>query len=148
MSRTSKSVKCTALLAAIPYLLFCNSVMASCNSVQSDLSQKAIELRLAPMEKLTIGEAVVAQVAPGSLGPDAGKKRYDTNCQMCHATGLAGAPKFGDKAAWAPRIKKGVPTLLNTVIKGLNAMPPRGACPTCSDEELKMTIQYMIDQAK
>jgi len=78
----------------------------------------------------------------------ADKKIYDTKCFACHANAVAGSPKFGDKAAWAPRIATGMDSMLAIVIAGKGAMPPKGSCMECTDEQLKSTIQYMIDAAK
>ncbi len=88
--------------------------------------------------------AVTAAAAPSS---DAGKKLYDSICMACHAAGVAGAPKFGDKAAWAPRIATGMDTLYTSVIKGKNAMPPRGGSGA-SDDDIKAAVQYMVAAAK
>jgi cytochrome c5 len=76
-----------------------------------------------------------------------GQTTYETYCKACHATGVAGAPKLGDKEAWAPRIAKGNDALLNSAKNGLNAMPPMGTCMTCSDEDLKAAIAYMVEQS-
>ena len=65
----------------------------------------------------------------------------------CHGTGVAGAPKFGDKAAWAPFIATGMDAMLKVAINGKGAMPPRGAS-TATDDELRAAIQYMVDHAK
>ncbi|HHH44551.1 MAG TPA: cytochrome c5 family protein [Gammaproteobacteria bacterium] len=78
----------------------------------------------------------------------ADKAIYDSKCSACHATGVAGAPKFGDKEAWAPRIATGMDTLLAVATKGKGAMPPKGTCMDCTEEQLKSTIQYMVDAAK
>jgi len=75
-----------------------------------------------------------------------GQKIYQKSCQACHIAGVAGAPKLGDKAAWAPRIAKGNDALLSSAKNGLNAMPPMGTCMTCSDEELSAAIAYMVEQ--
>jgi cytochrome c5 len=75
-----------------------------------------------------------------------GQKIYDTTCHACHAAGVAGAPKLGDKAAWAPRIAKGPDALLSSVKNGLNAMPPKGTCMACSDDELRAAMLYMVEQ--
>jgi cytochrome c5 len=75
-----------------------------------------------------------------------GQKIYQASCQACHAAGVAGAPKLGDKAAWAPRIAKGNDALTASVIKGLNAMPPKGACMSCGDDELRAAVLYMVEQ--
>ncbi|MFW2438814.1 MAG: c-type cytochrome [Arenicellales bacterium] len=77
-----------------------------------------------------------------------GKKIYDTKCFTCHASGVANAPKFGDKAAWAPRIATGMDAMLAVSLKGKGAMPPKGTCMDCSDEDMKAAIQYMVDAAK
>jgi len=77
-----------------------------------------------------------------------GKATYDATCQLCHAAGVAGAPKVGDKEAWAPRIAQGMDTLLQHATNGLNAMPPKGTCATCTDEDLKAAIEYMTSQSQ
>jgi cytochrome c5 len=75
-----------------------------------------------------------------------GQKIYQGSCQACHAAGVAGAPKIGDIEAWAPRIAKGKEAMLSSVKNGLNAMPPKGACMSCTDEELQAAIAYMVEQ--
>ena len=75
-----------------------------------------------------------------------GQKIYQKSCQACHATGAAGAPKLGDKEAWAPRIAKGNDALLSSVKNGLKAMPPKGTCMSCSDDELRAAVDYMVGQ--
>ena len=76
-----------------------------------------------------------------------GKEIY-AKCQGCHNVGVLGAPKYGDKTAWAPRIKRGVEDLLKVAKAGKGAMPPKGTCFDCSDAELKAVIQYMMDSGK
>jgi cytochrome c5 len=75
-----------------------------------------------------------------------GQKIYQASCQACHATGVAGAPKLGDKAAWAPRIAKGNDAMLSSVKNGLKAMPPKGTCMSCSEDELRAAMEYMVGQ--
>ena len=77
-----------------------------------------------------------------------GKKIYDTTCTACHAAGVANAPKLGDKAAWAPRIKQGMTALLQSALKGKGAMPPKGGNASISDADLRAAIEYMVSQAK
>ena len=89
----------------------------------------------------------VAAVAAAAASSDAGKKLYDTNCMACHAAGVAGAPKFGDKAVWAPRIATGMDTLYASAIKGKNAMPAKGGSGA-SDDDVKAAVQYMVAAAK
>jgi cytochrome c5 len=75
-----------------------------------------------------------------------GQKIYQASCQACHAAGVAGAPKLGDKEAWAPRIAKGNEALFSSVSNGLNAMPPKGGCMSCSEDGLRAAIEYMVEQ--
>lgn len=90
---------------------------------------------------------VTAAPAPTALA-DVGKALYDKACFACHVSGAAGAPKFGDKAAWAPRIGIGIEALTASVIKGKNAMPPRGTAVGASDAEIRAAVEYMVKAAK
>ncbi len=80
-----------------------------------------------------------------------GKKIYEASCQACHGTGVAGAPKTGDKAAWGPRIKQGSATLYDHAIKGFQGkagmMPPKGGS-SASDDEVKAAVDYMVSASK
>ena len=67
---------------------------------------------------------------------------------VCHGAGIAGAPKFGDKAAWAPRLKTGIDTLHSNALKGKGAMPPKGGNGALSDDEVKAAVDYMAAAAK
>ena len=77
-----------------------------------------------------------------------GLATYTKSCAVCHAGGVAGAPKLGDKAAWAPRISTGVDALVASVTNGKGVMPPKGTCMDCSDADLKDAVDYIIGQAK
>ena len=77
-----------------------------------------------------------------------GQQIYQSTCAACHATGVAGAPKLGDKAAWAPRIAQGMDTLLANATNGKNAMPPKGTCASCTEADLKAAIEYMVSQSQ
>ena len=81
-------------------------------------------------------------------GPRSGEEVYNASCGACHASGAAGAPKTGDAGAWAPRIAQGEATLVKHAIEGLNAMPPKGMCMTCSDDEIKAAVEYMVEKSK
>jgi cytochrome c5 len=78
---------------------------------------------------------------------DAGKKLYESICTSCHTAGVAGAPKLGDKAAWAPRIATGMDTLYASAIKGKGAMPAKGGSGA-SDDAIKAAVQYMVADSK
>lgn len=81
------------------------------------------------------------------VSAEAGQKVYEKVCQICHATGVAGAPKFKDNAAWKERGAQGMTVLLEHVEKGYKTMPPKGSCAECSNEELESAILYMLTQA-
>lgn len=96
--------------------------------------------------------ASLKTAAPAAAGAgsnlEAGKKLYNTVCMACHASGVMNAPKFGDKAAWAPRIATGIDTLHNAALHGLNAMPPKGGAANASDDDVKAAVDYMVSAAK
>lgn len=92
--------------------------------------------------------AAPAAAAPAAAAAADGKAVYDKTCVACHGSGVAGAPKLGDKAAWAPRIATGPDALLNSVLKGKNAMPPKGGNSALSDAEVKAAMEYMVAQSK
>ena len=75
-------------------------------------------------------------------------RTYRTACAACHNTGAAGAPKMGDKAAWKARIATGMDTMVQSVIKGKGAMPPKGGRPNLTDAQVKAVVAYMVDQSK
>ncbi len=79
--------------------------------------------------------------------PD-GAKVYASGCNACHATGVAGAPKFGDKAAWAPRASQGIGALTASVIKGKGAMPPKGGQASASEADIRAAVEHMLAAAK
>jgi cytochrome c5 len=98
---------------------------------------------------LIVAAAVSALFAQNAMAAD-GKGTYTKACASCHATGAANAPKFGDKAAWAPRIKTGMPALYNTALKGKpgTAMMPKGGNASLSDDDVKAAVDYMVAAAK
>ena len=74
---------------------------------------------------------------------------YGKTCATCHAIGIAGAPKLGDGAAWEPRLAKGMDVLYNSGINGLApGMPAKGMCFTCSDDDIKAIVDYMVESVK
>ena len=77
----------------------------------------------------------------------AGKALYTQVCQACHAAGVLNAPKFGDKTAWAPRLKDPMDTIYNYALHGKGAMPPKGGS-TASDADVKAAVDYMVSAAK
>jgi cytochrome c5 len=112
--------------------------------IASDLPQA--EEKVSGSTSQAPGSAPAPVAASG--GADATKTIYGSSCAACHDSGAAGAPKLGDKAAWAARIKAGKETLYNSALKGKNAMPPKGGNASLSDEDVKQVVDYMVTQAQ
>ena len=93
--------------------------------------------------------AATAPAAASSSKPDPakGKAVFNTNCAVCHATGVAGAPKVGDKAAWSARISQGFETLHNHSLNGIRGMPAKGGNPSLPDADLVNAVGYMFTEA-
>jgi cytochrome c5 len=98
-----------------------------------------------PAAEAPMAEPAAAAAAAQTAAVD-GQKIYQASCQACHVAGVAGAPKLGDKGAWAPRIAKGNDALYSSVMKGLNAMPPKGGCMSCSEDELRAAVDYIVTE--
>ena len=138
---------------------------------QASTSDAAVKQRIAPVAKVEVDPnapaaqpaaqpaaatpavAAVAVPPPAAKGDakaagGGGKATYDTVCAVCHGTGAAGAPKLGDKAAWAPRLAQGANALHANAIKGKGAMPPKGGNPSLSDAQVSAAVDYMVGTAK
>lgn len=127
------------------------------------LTDESVAKRLQPVGKLVfasdllqtdsnlleIESTALATVAPTIAVSSADKIQavYTASCAACHVSGAAGAPKQGDKLAWAPRIKNGNAALYNSAIKGKNAMPAKGGNASLSDDDVKAVVDYMVSQA-
>ena len=101
----------------------------------------------APSAAMPAATATAAKGAVATAKVD-GAKVFASGCNVCHTAGVAGAPKLGDKAAWAPRMGQGIDALTAAVIKGKGAMPPRGAVANASDAELRGAVEYMVATVK
>lgn len=122
-------------------------------SSTTDMSDAAVAERIQPVAQLNTGapivpEAPAAAPVAAASGARSGQDIYQSTCFVCHGTGAAGAPMLGNAAAWAPRISKGMDVLMNSALNGLNAMPARGTCGDCSDDDLKAAIEYMVENSK
>ena len=104
------------------------------------------------MKKMLVTASAVALMTMGSLAHAGGKETYQAACFACHGTGAAGAPKLGDKAEWAPRIKQGMKVLEEHAIKGFKGskgfMPAKGGRADLSDADVKSAVKYMVAQSK
>lgn len=131
-----------ALAFAVPIaLVVLLSQLVTGVSPREGQSESDVQSRILPVGQVTLAEAN----APS--GNQSGEQVYQAVCKTCHEAGLAGAPKSGDKAAWAPRIKSGVDALFASAIKGKNAMPPKGGNPALAEVEVQRAVVYMANQA-
>ena len=108
--------------------------------------EKAVIDRIKPFGEVNIGTAPVAVASSGADG----KGTYTASCSACHASGAAGAPKLGDKAAWKARIAKGMSQLNDSGINGVpgTAMSAKGGNASLSDDAVKAAVKYMVDGSK
>ncbi len=127
-----------AATAAAPVMAAAPTAVATTAAVTSQAATAA------PETKPVAAPTQVAAATPAAAGPPA---LYGQICSACHAAGVAGAPKFGDKAAWAPRVAQGVDALTASAIKGKGAMPPKGGS-NASEAEIKAVVTYMVNAAK
>jgi cytochrome c5 len=97
---------------------------------------------------LVIVLGMLLSVTAAAAASRTGQQVYEASCKACHATGISGAPKFGDKVWLQLEKKEGLKELVKDAIKGVRAMPPRGGCADCTDDEVRRAIKYMIDSAK
>jgi len=87
-------------------------------------------------------------VAAAKPQASSGKAVYDQTCVACHAQSVAGSPKLGDKAAWAPRLKTGMDSLVQSVLKGKGAMPPKAGNASLTEAQIRAAVEFMISQSK
>lgn len=141
-----KLTKC--LLAGIACLLLLSPLAMA--KLSGSLSIEAITERLKPAAKINVdgGASATTSETTAIIGVGGPKDIYEQNCKMCHQTGLAGAPKLGNKGDWAPRIQQGLDTLVKAAWNGIRAMPPKGNCLKCTEDDIKQTVQYMLDASK
>ncbi len=114
---------------------------------------QAVLERIRPFGQVRVGkpDEVVAAAEPASApatgGATSGEQVYSSTCTACHATGVAGAPKTGDKATWESRMAQGLDALVMSSLKGKGAMPPKGGNTSLSDAEVKSAVEYMLQKA-
>lgn len=120
-------------------------------ALSGSLDEKHTIERIKPVGEVNVEANPAATAAPTSTTTavaNIGKKHYDELCHTCHGTGIAGAPKLGDKSDWAPRIAQGMDTLVKHALEGYKTMPPKGSCMNCSEEEIRKTVEYMVSKSK
>lgn len=132
------------LVPIIGIVLIVNLVLSRPSADPAALTPEAVAERIQP-----VGSVAFAGAAPGAAasGAKSGEEVYNSVCAACHSTGVAGAPKVGDNAAWAKLIKEGFDTLVKDAINGIRAMPPRGGNPGLSDLEMARAVAYMANRS-
>ena len=113
----------------------------SVDTASPAMAPDAVAKRLQPVGTVSLVDANAPKVAK------TGEEIYKTVCSACHGTGAAGAPKVGDAAGWATRLKAGQKTVVENAIKGLKAMPPRGGSPDLSDADVERAVVHMANQS-
>lgn len=116
-------------------------------------AEPAASTDMAAAEPAASTETAAAEPAPMAkteAKTSDGKAIYNGTCVGCHGTGAAGAPKLGDKASWAPRIAKGKDALYQSALHGVpgTAMMAKGTCASCSEDDLKAAVDYMVSQSQ
>lgn len=138
------------LLAVVIYVI-ANSIGGAHKAKTASVDNDTIAQRIQPVGKLNLATAA-AGAAVGTAQAADGAGTYNSACAACHATGAAGAPKMGDKAAWGPRIKQGNATLYTHAIKGFQGkkgfMPAKGGQAQLSDAAVKAAVDHMVSKSK
>ncbi|HLT13350.1 MAG TPA: c-type cytochrome [Marinobacter sp.] len=117
-------------------------------SVEDEIRERIKPVGEVCLQGEECGEAAAAPAESASSGARSGSEVYDSACMACHTTGAAGAPMIGNAGAWAPRIEQGMDTLISHAINGFNAMPPKGGCGSCSDEEITAAVEHMVEASQ
>lgn len=148
-----KALKLLPLVLAIA-LSACGEKKADTAAAQAEASAAVAS---APVAAAPAAEAPAAAPAAPAASASAqaaggsdlvkGEQVYTATCLACHGAGVLGAPKVGDKAAWAPRIAKGIDTVHTNALNGLNMMPPKGGNAGLSDSDLKSAVDFMVSKS-
>ncbi len=131
------------LVPVIGIILLVQLVTSGQRADPAAMTPEAVAARIQPVGHVEFGGGG----GTGTAGGKSGEEVFKMTCSACHQTGVAGAPRIGDKAAWAPRIKQGYQTLVQSALKGKNAMPPKGGNPSLSDDEVARAVAFLADQA-
>ncbi|MBO6703262.1 MAG: cytochrome c5 family protein [Pseudomonadales bacterium] len=128
---------------------FLGLILAGFAIASSDIVDRIKPVGEVCIEGHECATAAAATIQVASSGGGDVQSNFNKSCATCHNAGVAGAPKVGDAAAWAPRIEKGMDTLYASTINGLPpAMPAKGMCFSCSDDDLRALVDYMVEAAQ
>ncbi|MEN8129092.1 MAG: c-type cytochrome [Pseudomonadota bacterium] len=146
------------VVIGVACIILANWLGARSSDPSDPFTSQVIEERIKPVGEVYVGSvpaealAKVKQAADAAAAPTAtkpafasGKEVYDSVCLACHSTGAAGAPKYGEKDAWAKYLEKGVEGNYAVAINGAGAMPPKGGRMDLSEDDVKSAVDYMLE---
>ena len=153
MSQASNSsTKLMIIVWAVAMFFIGYKALNSSNEESSSsdaIVDSALLERIKPIGEVRIDSSIVVASSENSEKVvRSGEEIYNANCQGCHSSGVMGAPKYASLEDWAPRIDLGLEKLTLSAIAGKGGMPAKGTCMDCSDNEIKLTVQYMLDSLK
>lgn len=140
-----------ALIALTIIIYVLAQMVVSGSNLKKDGGDQAVAERIKPVGEVTMG-AINSLVPAANASGDKGEATFNASCVACHGAGVAGAPKLGDKAAWAPRIAQGMAKLEEHALKGFQGksgmMPAKGGNPALADADVKAAVAFMVGKAK
>jgi len=153
MSQGSKGSSKLMIIIWVLAMFFIGYKALNSSSAESSNSETMIDSalleRIKPIGEVRIDSSMAATSSESSEKAErSGEEIYKANCQGCHSSGVMGAPKYASLEDWAARIDLGLEKLTSSAIAGKGGMPARGTCMDCSDNEIKLTVQYLLDSLK
>ena len=153
MSQGSKGSTKLMIIGWVLAMFFIGFKALNSSSIESSNNETMVDSalleRIKPIGEVRIHSSiVVASSVSSGKAERTGEEIYSANCQGCHSSGVMGSPKYASLEDWAPRIDLGLEKLTLSAIAGKGGMPARGTCMDCSDNEIKLTVQYMLDSLK
>jgi len=133
-------------------LILCLAFIFTSSFGAEDFYRQQTQKRISPIGQVRVngperaGDEKKELPAQNFVKKSPGEETYEMYCKVCHLAGIAGAPKFRDEAQWKPRMQKGLTGMVSNAIKGINAMPPKGTCLKCTDEDIRLAVEHMVPQ--
>lgn len=139
-------------LSVFAAALLLGASIAGCGSEKQEVQltaqqERDMSERLAPAGEVVLAGDVPAPAAAASAGPRSGEEIYNSKCVACHSSGAGGAPKIGVAGDWSPRIDQGMDVLYAHSIDGIRGMPAKGLCMDCSNDEIKASVDYILENS-
>ena len=129
-------------------LLVLSLAMIACSKKEETKTGETKQATPTEQKSTPVAQTKEQAAAGSTAASDSGKAVYQNTCAACHETGVSGAPKTGDKTAWEGRIAKGKDQLVQSVINGMGAMPPKAGNPSLSEAQIRAAVAYIVDQVR